>query len=122
MPRHVTCSHCGEPVLSRPDLLVLGRILAPVHLRCEAAFKAARPWYRREWAMNRWSPFLAFNAGMLLLIAGLGALRPDVPLREAFVILAVANAWLLLGRIVAYVSLERHLPADPRPGSTSPPR
>lgn len=113
MPGQVTCRHCGRPVLSRRDLRVLGRVLAPVHAGCEAAFNAALPWYRREWALNRWSPFLAFNAGMLLLVAVLGAARPGVPLRGAFAVLAVANAWLLVGRVVAYASIERRLPAAP---------
>lgn len=110
MSRPVLCRHCGEPVRSRGELLVLGRAMVPVHAACRAAFDAGQPWHVRARPWNRWSSLLAFDALMVAGIAALGALRPDVPMRDAWIILGVANAWLLAGRTVSYLSIERHVP------------
>jgi hypothetical protein len=110
MSNAVLCRHCGEPVRSRGELLVVGRVLAPIHERCRASYEDGQPWHQRARPWNRWSSLVAFNAFMVVGIAVLGALRPDVPMGSAFVILGVANAWLLVGRVVSYVSIERHVP------------
>lgn len=108
----VPCRHCGDPVRTRGELLVVGRTLVPVHEGCLEDFEAGQPWHARARPWNRWSSLVTFNALMVAGIAVLGALRPDAPMREALVIVAVANAWLLVGRLVSYLSIERHVPAD----------
>lgn len=110
MSKPVPCRHCGDPVRSRGELLVVGRTLTPIHERCRAAFEAGQPWHVRARPWNRWSSLVAFNAMMVGGIAVLGALRPGVPMGPAWTILGVANAWLLVGRVVSYLSIERHVP------------
>lgn len=110
----VACRHCGAPIASRSDLHVVGRALAPVHRACHAPWEAARPWHQRGWLpVNRWSSLLAFDALLLGVAAVASGLRPDVPLRGLLPVFAAANAWLLVGRLVSWRTVERHLPARP---------
>lgn len=115
----VVCRQCGGPIASRQDLHVVGRALVPVHRACHAGWEAAQPWHQRGWLpMNRWTSLLAFNAVLVLVAVVAGSLRPEVPLRGVLPILAAANAWLLVGRLVSWRTVERHLPPRPRaPGA-----
>ncbi len=111
----IRCRHCGEPIVSREEMLVVGQTLAPIHVGCRAEFDAGRPWYLRpSWPVNRWSSVLRFNGILLALILGLHftiAPLPDDAWGGLAVILALANGSHLLARLVSYFGIERHVPS-----------
>ena len=113
-PSALACHHCGTPLATRADLRVAGRGLLPFHARCYDAYAAAQPWYRRPgWPLNRWRSLVLFNALLLALVLALHLLvTPVPPSRRAGLlgILALANGWLLLARLVSWRTVERHLP------------
>ena len=91
-------------------------MLVPLHAGCYSRYAAAQPWYRRPgWPVNRWSSLLWFNLLLLGLVLPLHwFVAPIAPGRLAgfAVLLAFIVGWQLLARLVSYVSLERHLPAQ----------
>ncbi|HYD55173.1 MAG TPA: hypothetical protein VEA99_21230 [Gemmatimonadaceae bacterium] len=125
-PRSIRCHHCGTLIASRAALRVGGRALLPLHATCYGAYAAAQPWYRHPgWPLNRWRSFVPFNALLLGPIVAVHLLVVPVPPRRwagLAAILALANGWLLVGRLVSYRSLERYLPAhEPRLDTLEPP-
>lgn len=110
----ILCKHCGQPILSRQTLAVVGRALQPLHGRCYAAYATQQPWYRKPgWPVNRWRSLLAFNALLLVGVLMLHLLVRPMSMSEWLglrPLLLVINGWLLVARLVSYWSLERHLP------------
>lgn len=115
MGREIACRQCGGPIASRAALAVAGQGMLPVHAGCYAAFAAARPWYRKPgWPVNRWRSLLPFNALLVGLVVVLHLVAGPIPGERwpgLGLILLVVNGWLVLARLVSYLSLERHLPA-----------
>ena len=111
----VRCAQCGTVVPTRAELRVGGHGLRPFHVACYGAHAAERPWYRHPgWPINRWRSFVPFNALLLALIGVVHAFVEPVPaprLAGALGLVLLANAWLLVGRLVSYRAYERHLPA-----------
>ncbi|MGV3532587.1 MAG: hypothetical protein ACO1QR_09480 [Chthoniobacteraceae bacterium] len=106
----VLCQHCHQPIRRRGDVVIMGRMFVPIHEACLPAYRAARPWFLRGMPMNRRSSFLLVNAGALVLIGIVAAFSPSTPLAHVALIPLVANLWLLLGRAVSFVAIERHIP------------
>jgi hypothetical protein len=108
----VLCQHCHQPIRRRGDVVIMGRTFVPIHEKCLPAYRAARPWFLRGLPMNRRSSFLIGNAAALLLIGIIGVASPSTPLANVALIVVVANLWLLLGRAVSFVAIERHIPKE----------
>lgn len=110
----ITCHQCHQPITSRETLAVVGRTLHPIHTGCRRAYAAAQPWYVSPgWAVNRWQSFVAFNAvlvGTLALFHVVVTPIPATELRTVVLLLAAANAWLLVARLVCWFSIERRIP------------
>lgn len=106
----VLCAHCGQPIVRRQDLVVVGRSLTPLHEECLDAFNAGQPALLRSAPINRLRDWLRFNA-FLIVFAALGATLMTSPSKilEAWPILIAANGGLLLMRLVAWFSYERRL-------------
>ena len=110
----ILCVQCGRAVTARSDLAVGGRWLQPLHSACYREYAAAQPWYRKPgWPVNRWRSLLWF----ILLVAGFALLlhltiAPLAPSRVGglALILAIVTGWQLIGRLLSYLTLERHLP------------
>lgn len=112
----IACRECGAPIGSRDELAVAGHGLRPFHERCYTHHAARQPWYRKpSWPLNRWGSLLRFNGLLVTLVLGLHLTIAPLP-EDGWVglgsILLIANAWLLLARLVSYVRMERHLPTD----------
>jgi hypothetical protein len=114
MKQNIVCKHCGTPIHSRQTLAVVGRGLQPLHKRCYKAYAAQQPWYSKPgWPVNRVRSHLYFNALLLLGIVLLHWLVKPIPASQwsgLGWLLLVINGWLLVARLVSYLSLERHLP------------
>lgn len=118
VPMPLACHHCGQPIRSRETLAVAGRLLLPLHTTCYRDHARQQPWYRRPGLpINRWRSFFVFNGGLLAFALLLHLLVQPVPAERlpglAGLLLAPA-LWLLLARLVSYLSLERHLPRTER--------
>lgn len=107
----IHCHHCKQPIRTRAELVVVGRSLIALHEGCLDDFNATQSAALRSRPINRWGSWWRFN-GVVVVFAGLGALLMPEPSRiiEAWPILAVANGGLLVARLTAWFTLERHLP------------
>ena len=82
------CRHCGAAISSRSTLRVAGK-------------------------MHRWSSFLWFNlllTGTALVLHATVAPVPQSRLPGLLLLLLVINAWLLLARVISYLTIEHRLP------------
>ncbi len=114
MDASVLCTHCQGPIPSRAELVVAGHGLRPFHAACYPMHSATQPWYRKpSWPVNRWRSLIPFNLLILGIIAVVHFAITPVPegrVSGLVLIVAIANVWLLLAKLVSYVSIERHLP------------
>lgn len=107
----VRCRHCGEPVTRCDELVVAGRFLVPVHRACYPAFSAALPWYHRGWPINSWRSFALYGAlaAVLLLLDAKWLQQPGHGLA---LVLGAGAVWLLVGRAIAWFTIERRILAQ----------
>ena len=109
------CRHCGAAITSRSTLRVAGKMLRPFHTECYGEYSALQPWYRKlGWPVNRWSSVLWFNlllTGTAFVLHATVAPVPQSRLPGLLLLLLVINAWLLLARVISYLTIECRLPA-----------
>jgi hypothetical protein len=114
MQDRITCHHCGAPIVSRSTLAVGGRTLRPFHPTCFEPYSAQQPWHRKPgWLVNRWRSLIQFNMLLLAVVLVIHVVADPLPQAQRFnvaALIVLVNAWLLLARLVSYLSTERHLP------------
>lgn len=106
----VKCAHCGRAITRKGDVLVVGRGLHPLHSGCLDGFQAGQSWFLRSAPINRWRGWINLNAlviGTLGLSLALGI--PKERLMQALPLVLVMNLGLLVPRVLAWWTVERHL-------------